>query len=95
MLGRDAPAILVLHANRLNAAVLDRLVGLLRSSKYRFISLAEAQSDPAYATTPAVATKFGPMWAYRWARERGVKVDGRLEQEPPAWIGAYADATAE
>ena len=86
---------MLLHANRLNAAVLDRLLGLFRSANYRFVSLAEAQSDPAYATSPATATKFGPMWAYRWARERKIKVDGRLEQEPPAWIGDYADATAE
>ena len=95
VLGRDAPAIMLLHVNRLNAAVLDRLLGLFRSANYRFISLAEAQSDPAYTTTPAVATKFGPMWAYRWARERKIKVDGRLEQEPPAWVSAYADASGQ
>jgi hypothetical protein len=29
------------------------------------------------------------MWGYRWARERGVKVDGSLEPEPPKWITDY------
>ncbi len=90
VVGREVPAIMLLHANRLNAATIKPLLGLFRSAGYGFVSLAQAQSDPAYATMPAVATKFGPMWAYRWARERHVKVDGRLEQEPPSWVGAYA-----
>lgn len=90
VLGRDVPAIMLLHANRLNAATIEPLLGLFRSTGYGFVSLAQAQADPAYSAMPAVATKFGPMWAYRWARERQVKVDGRLEQEPPAWINAYA-----
>jgi hypothetical protein len=29
------------------------------------------------------------MWAYRWARERDVTIDGSLEPEPPKWIGEY------
>lgn len=90
VLGREVPAIMLLHANRINAATIKQLIGLFRAAGYRFVSLAEAQADPVYATSPAVATKYGPMWGYRWARARQVKVDGRLEQEPPAWIGAYA-----
>lgn len=90
VLGREVPAIILLHANRLNAATIQQLLGLFRSARYRFVSLAQAQADPVYSAMPAVATKFGPMWAYRWVREREVKVDGRLEQDPPAWIGAYA-----
>lgn len=93
VLGRDVPAIMLLHANRLNAATIEALLGLFRSAGYGFVSLARAQADPAYSAMPAVATKFGPMWAYRWARERQVKVDGRLEQEPPDWISAYASKT--
>ena len=81
---------MLLHANRLNAATIEPLLGLFRSGGYRFVSLAQAQADQAYSFMPAVATKFGPMWAYRWAQEHHVKVDGRLEQEPPAWISAYA-----
>ena len=94
VLGRDVPAIMLLHANRLNAATIKPLLGLFRSAGYGFVSLAQAQADPAYSAMPAVATKFGPMWAYRWARERLVKVDGRQEQEPPAWVSAYAGETS-
>ena len=93
--GRDVPAIMLLHANRINAAVIDRLLGLFRSADYRFVSLAQAQSDPAYVTMPAFATKYGPMWGYRWARERQINVNGRLEEEPPVWVEAYANGTAQ
>ncbi len=90
--GRNVPAIMLIHANRLNAAVIERLLDLFKLSGYRFVSLSEAEADPVYAKLPAYATKFGPMWGYRWARERQLKVNGRLEQEPPDWIGAYSVA---
>lgn len=91
VIGRDVPAIMLLHLNRLNAVTLDRLLALFRESGYRFVSLAEAQSDPVYADPPTYSTKFGPMWGYRWARERGIRVDGQLEPVPPEWVGRYAD----
>lgn len=92
VIGREVPAIMLLHANRLNSATIGQLLALFRSAGYGFVSLTEAQRDPAYST-PVAATKFGPMWAYRWARARHVKVDGRLEPEPPTWIGTYASGT--
>ncbi|MDH4745626.1 polysaccharide deacetylase family protein [Sphingomonas sp. CBMAI 2297] len=91
VLGYEPPAILLLHLNRLNAATLDRLLRLVRQQGYRFVSLDEAQSDPAYRESPRVATKYGPMWGYRWANERQVKVDGSKEQEPPEWVARYAE----
>ena len=90
VLGREPPAIMLLHNNRLNAATLDRLLGILRSEGFQFVSLAQAQADEAYRTSPAFATRFGPMWGYRWARERRIRVDGSLEQEPPKWLQDYA-----
>ena len=80
----------MLHSNRLNAATLDGLLATFRSEDFRFVSLAQAQADAAYRTAPAFATRFGPMWGYRWARERRVRVDGSKEQEPPAWLRTYA-----
>jgi peptidoglycan/xylan/chitin deacetylase (PgdA/CDA1 family) len=90
VLGYRPPEIIVLHLNSLNAAVADRLLKVFKELDYRFVSLAQAQSDRAYQQSPAHATRFGPMWGYRWARERGIKVDGSLEQEPPQWIATYA-----
>ncbi|WP_179188366.1 polysaccharide deacetylase family protein [Sphingomonas sp. IBVSS2] len=91
VLGYEPPAILLLHLNRLNAATMDRLLRLIRQQDYRFVSLDEAQSDPAYRESPRIATKYGPMWGYRWAKERQVKVDGSKEQEPPEWVARYAE----
>ena len=90
VLGREPPAIMLLHANALNAEMMEDLLEIFRTENYAFVSLDEAMSDSAYAASPAVATKFGPMWGYRWAKERGVAVDGSKEQEPPDWIVAYA-----
>ncbi len=92
VLGREPPAVLVLHMNRLNAATLEPLLAIFRSEGFRFVSLDRAQADDAYRTAPAVATPFGPMWGYRWARERGVRVDGSEEQEPPAWVRTFAES---
>ncbi|WP_414089457.1 polysaccharide deacetylase family protein [Rhizobium sp. BR 314] len=89
VLGCEPPAVMLLHLNRINASVMDRLLEIFQASGYRFASLDEAQAHPAYASSPRFVTKFGPMWGYRWARDHGVKVDGSKEQEPPAWIVSY------
>jgi peptidoglycan/xylan/chitin deacetylase (PgdA/CDA1 family) len=94
-LGREPPAIMLLHSNRLNAATLDRLLAVIRSEGFAFVSLTQAQADPAYKTAPVFATQFGPMWGYRWARERRVPVDGSKEEEPPAWLKTYAETGAK
>ena len=91
VLGYRPPEIIVLHLNSLNAAVADRMLKIFKELNYEFVSLAEAQSDPAYKRSPAFATRYGPMWGYRWGRERGIKVDGRLEKEPPQRVATYAD----
>jgi peptidoglycan/xylan/chitin deacetylase (PgdA/CDA1 family) len=90
VLGYEPPQVMLLHLSSLNAATLERILRIFRSLGYRFVSLAEAQSDPAYRRPPVFATKYGPMWGYRWAHERGVAVDGRAEAEPPSWVRDYA-----
>ncbi|MFT4254855.1 MAG: polysaccharide deacetylase family protein [Caulobacter sp.] len=91
VLGYAPPEVALLHLNRLNADVLDDLLTLYAARGYRFVDLETAQRDPAYAAgeRPFVS-RHGPMWGYRWARERGVKVDGSRETEPPAWLERYA-----
>lgn len=95
VLGYEPPAILLLHVNALNAATLDAQLNVFREAGYRFVSLAEAQFDPAYAEPPEKATRFGPMWGYRWARDLDIKVDGHLEREPPEWVSEYAEIKPE
>ena len=84
--GRSIPHVMLLHVNRLNADTLDRILDLLEARGYRYVTIEEAQSDAAYRTPDTYVTKFGPMWGYRWAQVLGVKVNGRLEPEPPSWL---------
>jgi peptidoglycan/xylan/chitin deacetylase (PgdA/CDA1 family) len=89
VLGYEPPHVMLLHANWLNADVIDQVLALFEKKGYRFVSLRTAQSDPAYQTPETFVTKFGLMWGYRWAAERGVKVNGSLETEPSKWIVEY------
>jgi hypothetical protein len=60
---------------------------------YRFVTLQQAQQDPAYQTPDTFISEYGPMWGYRWARELKIKVDGSQEPEPPEWIVKYEAAS--
>jgi peptidoglycan/xylan/chitin deacetylase (PgdA/CDA1 family) len=92
--GREIPQVMLLHANQLNADLIDRLLAMFEEKHYRFVTLDEAQSDAAYAT-PDPASKFGEMWGYRWAKQLGIKVNGRLETEPPDWVLQYGKVNSE
>ena len=87
--GHEIPHVMLLHANRLNADVIDAVLKLFADRGYRFVPLGEALSDPAYSIPDTFVTEFGWMWAYRWAKELGVKVNGNLETEPPVWVVEY------
>jgi len=87
--GYEVPHVMLLHDTRLNADTAEAIITLFEQRGYRFVTLAEALEDPAYATPETYITKFGPMWGYRWARELGVKVNDNDEPALPAWIGQY------
>ena len=89
---QEIPHVMLLHLNRLNADVIKDLLDLFKSRGYRFVALGEAQSHPAYRTPVRLPSKYGPMWGYRWAQELGVKIDGRLEPQPPEWVLQYGRA---
>lgn len=89
VLGYEPPAIMLLHLNRLNADAMEHVLTIFRQRGYRFVTLADAQADPAYRDPLSFVTQYGPMWGYRWAKERGVEAEGRLEKEPPEWIANY------
>lgn len=89
VLGYEPPQVMLLHDNRLNADVIDSLVKLFEDKEYKFVSLRTAQSDPAYRIPDTYIAQYGPMWGYRWARERNVQVNGRSEPEPPQWVVDY------
>jgi len=80
---------MLLHDNRLNGDVIEQILRIFEEKQYRFVPLETAQSDAAYQTPDTYITKFGPMWGYRWASERNIKVNGSLETDPPQWILQY------
>jgi len=90
VLGYEPPEVMLLHDSLLNADALEDILALFRSRGYRFVSLAEAQNDPAYAIPDTYTTKYSPMWGYRWAQERHLGRLGGNEPDPPAWITDYA-----
>ena len=92
--GYEPPEVMLLHDNRLNADMIEKLLALFEKKQYKFVSLETAQSDPAYQIPETYITKYGPMWGYRWAAERVVKVDGSLEPEPPEWVLQYGKQQA-
>lgn len=91
VLGYEPPQVMLVHDSLLNADTISDVLALFRERGYGFVSLAEAQSDPAYATPDTYITKFGPMWGYRWAQERNIGRLGMHESEPPVWITKYAE----
>jgi len=88
--GHEFPQVFLLHANRINAAALDELLTRVEKRGYRFVTLAEAQSDPVYKTPDNYVGPYGAVWIYRWASTLGKKVDGRNEPELPHWVEEYA-----
>jgi peptidoglycan/xylan/chitin deacetylase (PgdA/CDA1 family) len=94
VLGSEPSQVMLLHDNRLNSDVMEQVLRIFEEKQYRFVSLDAAQADSAYRIPNTYITKFGPMWGYRWAKERNVKVNGSLETDPPKWILEYGRPSA-
>jgi peptidoglycan/xylan/chitin deacetylase (PgdA/CDA1 family) len=84
--GREFPQVMLMHANHLNADALDDVLSLIEKRGYRFVSLAEAQSDPVYKTDDAYVGPDGRMWTYRWAPSKGRNADVEHRPIPPRWV---------
>lgn len=57
--GRDIKHVLLLHVGAFDAEMLPDLLLLLKKDGFQFVSLPEAQSDPAYQTNPNFGLKYG------------------------------------
>lgn len=86
LFGRSIPQTLLLHANSINAELLDTLLVRLEVRGYRFITLKDAMADAAYATPDVMVTNHGPTWLWRWARTLKVRLDAKDDPEVPAWV---------
>ena len=93
--GHEIPHVMLLHASRLNADTIESILKLFERMQYRFVTLQQAQSDPAYQTPDTFISEHGPMWGYRWARDLKIKIDGRQEPEVPEWIMKFPSPSAQ
>lgn len=93
LFGRPIPHVLVLHANALNADYFAALTTMLRQRGYRFIELADALKDSAYASSIGYSGFNGESWLELWSRQAGL----RPSQQPPVpafvmqWAGPAAN----
>jgi peptidoglycan/xylan/chitin deacetylase (PgdA/CDA1 family) len=92
LLGREPAQVLLIHLNRLNADTLPERLRSLQARGYRFVTLAEALADPAYALPDEYVGKNGPSWLHRWAVARGLPSRLKEEPDPPDWVLAAWNA---
>jgi hypothetical protein len=57
--GREIPNVMLLHATPFTTLMLSDLLDMLRKQGFRFESLAQVESDPAYAEDPDVGLASG------------------------------------
>ena len=86
-LGRPMKHTLLLHANELNADHFPALAGMLKARGYKFISLDEALTDPAYQLPEAQSPR-GISWLHRWMLAKGLPM--REEPLEAEWVRKLA-----
>jgi peptidoglycan/xylan/chitin deacetylase (PgdA/CDA1 family) len=79
--GRDIPYVLLLHVGAFDARMLPELIGLFRKRGFEFVSLPQAQSDPAYRVDPKVAYPGGGLLMELLASTRKVDMPNATEPE--------------
>ena len=84
--GREVAQTMLIHTNDITADCLDTMLTAWEERGYRFITLDEAMSDPAYATKDTLVTTFGPTWLWRWRKSMGKNISFRDDPEPPPWV---------
>lgn len=81
--GREIPQTLLIHANDINADSLDELLKRFEARGYKFVTLDQVMSDPAYQTKDDYVGKYGPTWLFRWMKSKGLNVSFKDDPEPP------------
>jgi peptidoglycan/xylan/chitin deacetylase (PgdA/CDA1 family) len=74
--GYEVKQILLLHGNQLEADHIGELLDVLRKRGYRFITLQDALSDPAYGMPDTYVGEEGTGWLDHWAITQGKPPQG-------------------
>jgi peptidoglycan/xylan/chitin deacetylase (PgdA/CDA1 family) len=88
---RPIPLVLLLHATRLNADVMDDLAAILKRRHLRVVTLDAAMRDPAYRTRDPYVGKDGIDWLERWSNELHKSLPWATWRDPPKDIEAQYD----
>ena len=59
LFGREVKHVFLLHLGGFQTVMLPQLLDLLKQKGFRFVTLPEAESDPAYQSNPNAALKYG------------------------------------
>jgi peptidoglycan-N-acetylglucosamine deacetylase len=71
LIGYEPKQILLLHGNWLEADHISEVLDVIRKRGYRFITLEDALSDPAYSMPDDYIGEEGTVWLDHWAITRG------------------------
>ncbi len=96
LLGRQAPQVLLLHANAVGAAEWPRLFEWLKAQGHRFAPADEVLADPVFAELPAVLAPYGyGLWdRLRQQRDEAQarqQVEELLARQAAAWTAGDLD----
>jgi peptidoglycan/xylan/chitin deacetylase (PgdA/CDA1 family) len=96
LFGREIKQILLVHANRLNADYFDEIARMIKKRGYKFISITEALSDPAYKMKATFISQANMPWVHLWPLIQKLK-GSDLKRTPltPAYIMNFAEVTKE
>lgn len=86
LFGRDIAQIFLMHDNAINAECLDAFLTRLEQRGYKFITVDEALTDPAYQTPDKYIGPEGISWLTRWKLAFGMKADYQNDPDPPKWV---------
>ena len=90
IVGYEPKQILLLHASNLEADHIGELMDVLRKRRYRFITLEDALSDPAYSLPDTYVGEEGTGWIDHWAISQG-----KIPQGAPKFPQWVMDRTKE
>jgi peptidoglycan/xylan/chitin deacetylase (PgdA/CDA1 family) len=68
--GRDIPYVLLLHVGAFDAKMLPELIALFRQRGFQFVTLPQAEADPAYNQDPDIAFPGGGLLLELQATQR-------------------------
>ncbi len=94
LFGHPIAHVMLMHSNRVNALMLDKVLAKFEAHGYKFVTLDEALKDPAYQTADNYVGPYGSPWEHRWALTLGKSQDLQGSPDPPKWVwDLYKKAT--